>query len=95
MSFFSILRKPDSVIGATENTPFRFEESKQEVCPVKYDYVIEHGVGKLVVYPSGSPIKYLKLRFRGELNFVDKVFLYSSIVLGSLTTFCSFIWGVL
>ena len=29
------------------------------------------------------------------LNFVDKVFLYSSIVLGSLITFCSFIWGVL
>lgn len=29
------------------------------------------------------------------LNFVDKVFLYSSIVLGALITFCSFIWGVL
>lgn len=29
------------------------------------------------------------------LNFVDKVFLYSSIVLGSLITFCSFIWGIL
>lgn len=73
MSFFSILKKPDSVIGATNDTPFRFEESKQDVCPVKYDYIIENGVGKLVVYPSDSPIKYLKLRFRGELNFVDKV----------------------
>ena len=29
------------------------------------------------------------------LNFMDKVFLYSSIVLGSLITVCSFIWGVL
>lgn len=29
------------------------------------------------------------------LNFVDKVFLYSSIVLGALITFCSFIWGIL
>ena len=29
------------------------------------------------------------------LNFVDKVFLYSSIVLGALITFCSFVWGVL
>ena len=73
MSFFSILRKPDSVIGATEKTPLRFEESKQDVCPIKYEYKIENGVGRLIVYPSESPIKYLKLRFRGELNFVDKV----------------------
>lgn len=73
MSFFSILRAPDSVIGATELTPFRFEESAQDTCPVKYEYKIKNGVGKLIVYPSGSPIKYLKLRFRGELNFVEKV----------------------
>ena len=73
MSFFSILRAPDSVIGATEDTPFRFEESAQDTCPVKYEYKIKNGVGKLIVYPSGGPIKYLKLRFRGELNFVEKV----------------------
>lgn len=29
------------------------------------------------------------------LHFVDKVFLYSSIVLGALITFCSFVWGIL
>ena len=74
MSFFSILRQPDSVWGATSDTPSRFEETKQAVCPVKYDYKIENGVGKLTVYPSGSPVKFLKLRFRGELNFVDKVY---------------------
>ena len=74
MKFLSVLRKPDTVWGATEETPLRFEETAQSVCPVKYDYVIENGVGKLTVYPSGSPVKYLKLRFRGELNFVDKVY---------------------
>ena len=74
MKFLSVLRKPDSVWGATEDTPLRFEETAPSVCPVKYDYVIENGVGKLTVYPSGSPVKYLKLRFRGELNFVDKVY---------------------
>lgn len=74
MKFFSILRKPDKVTGVTEETPFRFEEDGQEVCPVKYEYKIENNVGKLVVYPSGSPIKYLKLRWRGELNFVEKVY---------------------
>lgn len=74
VGFFSVLRKPDKVIGATEQTPFRFEESNQEVCPIKYDYVVENGIGKVIVYPSGSPVKYLKLRFRGELNFVEKVY---------------------
>ena len=73
MSFFSVLRAPDKVIGATEQTPFRFEESIQTECPVKYDYVVSNGVGKVIVYPSDSPIKFLKLRFRGELNFVEKV----------------------
>ncbi|MFQ6724293.1 MAG: lysostaphin resistance A-like protein [Clostridia bacterium] len=29
------------------------------------------------------------------LKFVDKIFLYSSIVLGALITICSFIWGIL
>lgn len=29
------------------------------------------------------------------LTFVDKLFLYSSIILGALTTICSFIWGIL
>lgn len=74
MNFFSILKKPDVVYGATETTPFRFEEGVQDVCPIKYDYKIENGVGKLIVYPSNSPVKYLKLRFMGELNFVDKVY---------------------
>ncbi len=74
MKFFSLLRKPDKVIGATEETPFRFEETEQDSCPVKYDYNVQNGVGKLVVYPSGSPVKYLKLRWRGELNFVEKVY---------------------
>ncbi len=74
MKFFSVLRQPDKVIGSTEETPFRFEENGQNECPVKYDYKIVDGVGKLIVYPSKSPIKYLKLRWRGELNFVEKVY---------------------
>ena len=30
-----------------------------------------------------------------QLKFVDKIFLYSSLILGSLITACSFIWGIL
>ena len=74
MEFFSILRKPDIVLGATEDTSFRFEEESQDICPVKYEYKITNNIGKLTVYPSCSPIKYLKLRWNGELNFVEKVY---------------------
>ncbi len=74
MQFLSVLRTPDSVYGATEETPLRFEETPQNVCPIKYDYTVSNGVGKLTVYPSGSPVKFLKLRWRGELNFVEKVY---------------------
>lgn len=30
-----------------------------------------------------------------KLKFIDKIFLYSSLVLGALITICSFIWGIL
>ena len=30
-----------------------------------------------------------------RLSFVDKIFLYSSLILGVLITICSFIWGIL
>ena len=74
MEFFSILREPDSVLGVTEDTPFRVEEEGQTSCPIKFEYKVENKVGKLIVYPSTSPIKYLKLRWHGELNFVEKVY---------------------
>ncbi len=72
--FVSLLRKPDFVYGATESTILRFEEDVQEVCPVKYDYVVENGVGKVIVYPSEAPVKYLKFRFSGDMSKVEKVF---------------------
>ena len=43
-----------------------------------------------------SPKKTLDLTNENPpLKFVDKIFLYSSIVLGTLITICSFIWGIL
>ena len=68
----SLLRQPDFVCGATENTDFRFEE--KGICGVKYDYAVGETSAKVVVYPSGSPVKYLKLRFSGGLSAVDKVY---------------------
>ena len=56
----SLLRKPDFIYGATEKTAFRFEE--QGLCDVQYDYDVAENCAKITIYPSGSPVKYLKLR---------------------------------
>ena len=72
-SFFSILRQPDRVSGATDASAYRFEEDLHLHCPVEYDYRVEGSTAKVTVYPSGSPIRFLKLRFRGDLSFVDAV----------------------
>lgn len=68
----SLLRAPDAAYGATENSDFRFEENLTN--DVKYEYAVGETSAKVVVYPSGSPVKYLKLRFRGDLRGVDKVY---------------------
>ena len=72
--FVSVLRTPDNDFGATEASPFRFEEMRTKASDVKYEYTVSEKSAKVIVYPSGSPVKYLKLRFRGDLSFVDKVY---------------------
>ena len=73
-SFVSVLREPDNAFGATEASPFRFEEAATAVCDVKHEYRVELGSAKVIVYPSGSPVKYLKLRFRGDMPTIEKVY---------------------
>ena len=49
-----------------------------------------------VVLEQTSPKTVLNIsNINPQLKFVDKVFLYSSIVLGALITISSFIWGIL
>lgn len=75
VEFVSILREPDFATGATEQSPFRFEErGVQADCPVCFDYVVQDDHAKVIVYPSNVPIKYLKLRFEGDLSFVSSVY---------------------
>lgn len=48
------------------------------------------------VLQQSSPKSSLAITNSGQpLTFVDKIFLYSSLVLGALITLCSFIWGIL
>ncbi len=69
----TVLRKPDSVTGATENKAYRFEE-QAGVCNVCHEYIVEGNSAKVIVYPSGAPVQYLKLRFRGDFSNVEKVY---------------------
>lgn len=70
----SILRQPDYSFGATEKSDFRFEESKSLANDVIFDYKVNDGVGKVTVYPSGSPVKYLRLRFEGDMSDAESVY---------------------
>ena len=72
MSFLSVLRAPDAVYGAVESSPFDFEEKAG--CPVKYEYLLDGSSARVIVYPSGEPVKYLKFRWNGDLSSVDKVY---------------------
>lgn len=48
-----------------------------------------------IVLEQSSPKKAFEITNPSTLKFVDKVFLYSSLVLGAMITICSFIWGIL
>ncbi|MBQ2876359.1 MAG: hypothetical protein IJE25_05070 [Clostridia bacterium] len=73
-SFVSVLRAPDHVFGATESSPYRFEEERSASCDIKYEYKLSGDSAKVIVYPSGSPVKFLKLRFSGDMSSVESVF---------------------
>lgn len=72
-TFPSVLRQPDRVTGATDASAYRFEEDLNAPCPVQFDLTVEGGCTRVTVYPSGSPVRFLKLRFRGDLSFVEAV----------------------
>jgi membrane protease YdiL (CAAX protease family) len=49
-----------------------------------------------VLLEQSNPKKSIDLTNESpQLKFIDKIFLYSSLVLGGLITICSFIWGIL
>lgn len=69
--FPSLLRQPDSALGSTDASPFRFEEDGR--CDVQYSYEVYPDHAAVRVYPSGSPVRLLKLRFRADLSFAESV----------------------
>lgn len=72
--FVSVLRSPDYAYGATEASPYRFEEPLSAASDVKFDYTVAGNVARVTVYPSGSPVKLLKLRFEGDMHGIESVY---------------------
>lgn len=73
--FVDVLRHPDYVIGATDDSPYRFEEPEyQSDCPIEYEYLMDENGARIVVYPGKQAVKYLKFRFSGNLSFVNSVY---------------------
>lgn len=71
----SIIRNPDLILGANENTDFRFEEKKnRSECPVKHEISITDKELKVTVLPDSTPILFLKLRWNCDFSQVNSVF---------------------
>lgn len=72
-SFIDILRKPDSVLFQLDDSPYRFEEPAEREVRGEIDYTVVDGEGRITVYPSTSPIRRVKLRWRGDMSDVMMV----------------------
>lgn len=72
--FPTLMRTPDLVLGATEETEFRFEEKKNHrPSPVAYEYLPGPDGSRIIIHPGREAIKYLRLRWRGDLSFAESV----------------------
>lgn len=74
LKFPTLLRQPDLVLGATEESSFRFEErANWASCPIPWEYRIVGDTGEIVIHPCKEPVKFLKLRWHGDLSHVESV----------------------
>lgn len=75
IGYTTILRQPDAVLGATEATDSSFEENpRTHQCPVQWSYEPSNNGWRVVIHPSSSPVKCLKLRWHGDFSKIQSVF---------------------
>ena len=73
-TFLDLIRTPDDIKVQTENSPFRFEEkgtSNETRAEVKC--ITEGKTLKIYLYPNGDAVKYIRLRFNGDISDVNSV----------------------
>lgn len=70
-TFLNIIRTPDDVKFQTENSPFRFEE-KGAINDTRAEvkFTIENNVLNITLYPNGDAVKYIRLRWNGDISKV-------------------------
>ena len=69
-SFINILRKPDSVLFQLDDSPYRFEEPTERETRGEIDFKVVNNEASITVLPSTSPIRRVKLRWRGDMSDV-------------------------
>lgn len=73
-TFIDIIRTPDDIKIMTENTPFRFEEKGTENnTHAEVKCVVENNVLNIYLYPNKDAVKYIRLRFDGDISGVNTI----------------------
>ena len=71
-TFLDLIRTPDDIKIQTEDSPFRFEE-KGAVNDTRAEVkcTVNNGVLNITLYPNGDKVKYIRLRFDGDISDVN------------------------
>ncbi len=73
-SFIDIIRNPDDIKIQTENSPFRFEEKgTANDTRAEVKCVIKNNTLNIYLYPNGDAVKYIRLRFDGDMSVVNSM----------------------
>ena len=91
--------------GNSEVTITHYQQSIRKMCKffcwvnaedMDYDEIQAKLDEVGLILNQSTPQKVLEITDTGKpLNFVNKLFLYCSLILGALITICTFIWGIL
>ena len=70
----NILRFPDDIKIQTDASPFRFEEpGVANPTDARVECSVSDGVLRVTLLPSGDAVRFLRLRFRGDMSQVRQV----------------------
>lgn len=71
-TFLDLIRTPDDIKIQTESSPFRFEENGTENSTrAEVKFTVENGILKIFLYPCGDAVKYVRLRWNGDISDVN------------------------
>ena len=69
-SYIDLLRYPDSVLFQLDDSPYRFEEPGERETRGEIGFEVVGNEARITVFPSKSPVRRVKLRWRGDMSDV-------------------------